>query len=586
MLSQVYRHQPKMLRTLTSSALFVVSALMLWSGRACAFEYFEHKYIGDVACEALKASGKLPPTLGCALWSPDVDIETEILHLQPRGLTFGDIVALAGDHYSVTDGRCELCDFVEEAARNATPIPPRKLAAILAARDAQQVEVERWERQIGSDGSMKTSEIEYLRKALDASGGGGVKMTADKLSESVIGLADEAASGIHVLMSSPREADMATTLDATQEIVGEGVIFGSAILDQVRRAAPGVRTILSSLRDTKTKGAKCFVDSEYLAEGFNSLEDYLRLASSNYDHFGTKAFERYVTLHRTAIDLYAIGNARRALVIEAEALHFLTDLFAAGHIRTPRDDLTSAEAKARHDWDNQNGLIVRAYLRSDRGAEGYIGAYWVSHRDGCLLGTPTVANRRLVTMIASYSLMQVFDAADRTRTFYRPAAVPITAVNPYPPATPTHHLAIALGTGVISPVLNNAGKVIAPVELSGIVGLSYSSPVKPWAIDSRLVAVSREIRVSPFGLAIERTTGDWGTRMVFFEPVVRITSSSRIGGIAADLRGELSYLVYPPVELRLSIGFLLRGWTFNDDVGPGGGEPHGDLLVAYRFSTF
>jgi hypothetical protein len=72
---------------------------------------------------------------------------------------------------------------------------------------------------------------------------------------------------------------------------------------------------------------------------------YYRLAASNYAHFsaGGTAASEYAVLHEEALGLAffagASGNPVKwgeARAIEAFAQHFLSDMFAAGHIRTPR----------------------------------------------------------------------------------------------------------------------------------------------------------------------------------------------------------------------------------------------------------
>ncbi len=76
-----------------------------------------------------------------------------------------------------------------------------------------------------------------------------------------------------------------------------------------------------------------------------ALERYYSLASRNLSHFsgGGTAWETYVTWHSKALaDALAAGEQKdkaawaRALTKEAFGLHFLTDSFSAGHVRTPR----------------------------------------------------------------------------------------------------------------------------------------------------------------------------------------------------------------------------------------------------------
>jgi hypothetical protein len=74
-------------------------------------------------------------------------------------------------------------------------------------------------------------------------------------------------------------------------------------------------------------------------------EQYYSLASRNLSHFsaGGTAWESYVSWHSKAItDALSAGESnnaqtwRTALTKEAFGLHFLTDMFSAGHVRTPR----------------------------------------------------------------------------------------------------------------------------------------------------------------------------------------------------------------------------------------------------------
>ena len=72
---------------------------------------------------------------------------------------------------------------------------------------------------------------------------------------------------------------------------------------------------------------------------------YYKLASQNISHFsgGGSAWTAYVTWHSKAlVDALEAGERRddgiwrRALTKEAFGQHFLTDMFSAGHVRTPR----------------------------------------------------------------------------------------------------------------------------------------------------------------------------------------------------------------------------------------------------------
>ncbi len=100
---------------------------------------------------------------------------------------------------------------------------------------------------------------------------------------------------------------------------------------------------------------------------------YMKLASNNYDHFGKDAIDSYLAGHSLALNLAKVAKSdddlRMAYAYEAYADHFLTDLFASGHLRTPRRDIvtwcnhtpqtvSSFLTKVMHDQDNKNGIYI------------------------------------------------------------------------------------------------------------------------------------------------------------------------------------------------------------------------------------
>ena len=119
--------------------------------------------------------------------------------------------------------------------------------------------------------------------------------------------------------------------------------------------------------------------------GFNKYPFYKTILGANLDHFGQDALNTYRAGHQFALELATQAHAERqkhrdaqatallnaAYAAEAFADHYLTDLFSAGHIRTPRRDLLEtlravlpaniepgALANAMHDEDGFRGLNV------------------------------------------------------------------------------------------------------------------------------------------------------------------------------------------------------------------------------------
>ncbi|MES2504027.1 MAG: phospholipase [Myxococcota bacterium] len=94
---------------------------------------------------------------------------------------------------------------------------------------------------------------------------------------------------------------------------------------------------------------------------------YLNLAEQDFDHFGDNAVKAYIAGHEAALSEAVKGNLGRAYAMDGFACHFLSDRFAAGHIRTPRDYLAlnvtpafvgSLLAGFMHDEENLAGVHV------------------------------------------------------------------------------------------------------------------------------------------------------------------------------------------------------------------------------------
>ena len=132
---------------------------------------------------------------------------------------------------------------------------------------------------------------------------------------------------------------------------------------------------------------------------------YLKLAAENFDHFGHGAETAYRAGHVVAMKEAAAaaklsGSAAYAGLVRAYAMnafadHFLTDLFSAGHLRVPRQELFDVTntywdaghvtgvgayisgllVKGMHDEDSKYGLTVKNAL----------GDHWTAYGDKYLL---------------------------------------------------------------------------------------------------------------------------------------------------------------------------------------------------------
>jgi hypothetical protein len=121
---------------------------------------------------------------------------------------------------------------------------------------------------------------------------------------------------------------------------------------------------ISGLRDVFNEELRWIEDSQHGRAKVSYPEDnirmawsaksYVELALRNVDHFGWHNMRAYVRHHGEALRLAAAARGqddetfRRALYTNAFADHFLTDGFAAGHIRVPRAEILA--------WAERNGL--------------------------------------------------------------------------------------------------------------------------------------------------------------------------------------------------------------------------------------
>ncbi len=130
--------------------------------------------------------------------------------------------------------------------------------------------------------------------------------------------------------------------------------------------------------------------------------DYALLANENQDHFAPRCWARYAQHHAEALQLALDKELDAALVRNAFADHFLTDAFASGHLRVPRDGLVgltgALPTRKMHDEENVQGLWVQS-------ASGFV---WRAYGDDHL-GTNPV-HLTLTAYAVGLSLQRLFKA--------------------------------------------------------------------------------------------------------------------------------------------------------------------------------
>ncbi len=154
-------------------------------------------------------------------------------------------------------------------------------------------------------------------------------------------------------------------------------------------------------------------------------KDYQALLEDNSDHFSSQAAEVYKIGHRIALNsAQNSGKTKdterlaRSYAIEAFACHFLSDLFASGHVRNQRGDLENFLVKqlqfkekrakplsailtaAQHEKDGRTGVSV-----SNRR-----GNLWRSYGDGYFFNPQSEENQQRVLEAVLNSVKEVYNA--------------------------------------------------------------------------------------------------------------------------------------------------------------------------------
>jgi hypothetical protein len=171
-----------------------------------------------------------------------------------------------------------------------------------------------------------------------------------------------------------------------------------------------------------------------LAE-FEKLSGYVGLANSNRAHFPKHSWAVYSRYHRLAMDCAKVyrgqsgfekcqdrdGEERKSVAIVARALlyegfaqHFLQDSFSSGHIGTNFGSClwvfcsrNKRVVQHTHDQLNALGVEVKAHgIEPDKGAE----ERWTAYGDRHLFIPEAVFHRRRVESVAAESIAEVLRA--------------------------------------------------------------------------------------------------------------------------------------------------------------------------------
>lgn len=141
---------------------------------------------------------------------------------------------------------------------------------------------------------------------------------------------------------------------------------------------------------------------------------YLELAKDDFDHFGQNAWVSYKTGHDLALAQAALAHKTSdvaklelAYAMNAFACHFLSDRYAAGHIRTPRQELTD------HVTPGTIGSLLSFYMHEEENVTGLHvhnlrGDHWIAYGDKSYFNPHTAKHRDLIEETLQISADQIF----------------------------------------------------------------------------------------------------------------------------------------------------------------------------------
>ena len=224
------------------------------------------------------------------------------------------------------------------------------------------------------------------------------------------------------------------------------------------------------------------------------FSEYIDVARMNFNHFQDEAKDAYWIGHQESIKMAMAASTLegpekyllliRALQKELFACHFLTDIFASGHIRTPRKalyeyvlnqsnlignwsktGLAGLLAKEMHDEDG-NGVKVTNKAREEENKEG-----WDMYGDECYLEEENSDNRAIILLVVQHVLKDIYNAFSGKLTVEMEEAKAYQKLLPIP---------LPDDSQLINPLFKKEGnEVLLRADLNDVKCSNYTSNWRP-----------------------------------------------------------------------------------------------------------
>lgn len=240
-------------------------------------------------------------------------------------------------------------------------------------------------------------------------------------------------------------------------------------------------------------GGGCSTSTWWLSAGRS-----LSITTDNYDHFGANALIAYQTGHQAAIEeaiaARQTGDMKRLTVAYAMnglASHYLSDRFAAGHVRVPREEL------ATHVTPSSVGTLLAGIMHNEESPVGLHvhntrGDRWLAYGDKSYYETKNIMHKQILQEALQLSADQILTAYQQG---VAPTDDPIYNLIPY---------ADEIGNASmqdISPLFywdDQVKKLMRRSDLSNLYDRNWTSDWWGW---STLVALGGEKGIPPFAQA-------------------------------------------------------------------------------------
>jgi hypothetical protein len=492
--------------------------LLALAPNARAFDFYEHEYIGEVVCrvmselredELVTSSGSRDRGTSDDGTGGDVSCG----HLSPVQ------IALAGDHAATPEA---LASVFDDQLRRQRKRQRAEVYGWLANHDTA------WQEMIDDDVNVLTEAI------------GTHKHAADQLSAIAEAVNGVGRTQLHLFVT-PAAATPADSVATPSE------------QDRELQRLSDAETAQFFEKLSKERAA-CFSPPKELEDGFANLAGYVQLARKNYTHFGWDALLSHFDAQKRAMGQTGDEQMRSL----AFALHFMTDLYAAGHLRVERRELNDLDSKLQHDWDNRNGLFVaqRFFVATSGSTLVTVDAVWRSYGDRCLLSQAARANRLLSEWVA-YRIVKETISGHSEVHWSRPISLPPfdddtslrdVAFNDPKDVDFREHFNLRLALGSLIP-LSRADRSFNSATRAAI-GYEYYPPL--WQrifFESQLkFEASRFISLIPIGGGVHESS-------FFFTlgPALRWSTAARFFAVGGQVSAGWSWMPFPPVEVRLRV---------------------------------